>query len=999
VRVSGVAIARFAVAHARNPVLACLPLLCITLLLLAPFAPSALAQYQPPSEKLTISTRSAATWTEDGTDVIQLEGPVTMETDRARLSARQVVIWLTPRPDAQPGTQRAEIILLGDAEVQHQGAVRSGPRLAVTAEVAADGIQITADERAPRDLRDSDLYRQASELRRATFGPSTRRAVAPPPAGPPGGVTVAPAKTETTPPVPPPKIEPVRVIAGQIDAGGYEIDGKVAVLVTGGVTMFQRRENGDFIELQADTAVLITALDSLKDVRSRRGPFKDFSDVVTGAYLEGDVRIVFAPARATQGEQRIRAGRIYYEFTTDRAVITDAVVHTMEPVKQIPVVVRAKTVRQLSMGEFEARGVQLSTSTFALPSYSIAADRIYVRRIDRDDPRAGDLVTFKADNATFHIFGVPVFWLPTASGEMTERGSALRSAGIENSTRFGWGVRSRWGLFETLGQAPPEDLDIAYKIDYLNDRGPAGGIDAEYRGGFITDTSKQRWSFEGDVDSYFVYDKGFDTFGRLPTREDDDPELRGQALWRHQAFFPYGWQAQVRAGYVSDPTFLEEWFRRDFQQRDPHDVMFYLKHQEQTEALTFLFQFQPNNIVTTADLLQEQFEVERLPEIGYHRIGDAVMGDHATLVSDNTASVLRFNRTGASLREQGFPESGDPGPGIPSLGFTGVDTDLTYRTDLRQELNFPFSLGQFRFMPYVVGRYTGYSDSPSGGGENRLFAGAGARITTAFWKVDNTFDNRLLDMHRLRHVIEPEVNVFTAGTNRDRNHLFIYDEPVDAIYDVSAVQVALRQRWQTERGAPGRRRSVDFFAFNVEANFFANEPDDSPAGHLAPLNFRGLYFPSLPEASIPRESINADAAWRISDTTVLLADAQYNLDESDWATASAGLVVRRDERLTYLLSQRYINDLNSNIASILALYEISRKYSMLFQQSYDFGQSHNVTSAVEIRRRFDTFFMSFTVSYNAIDNQSGFSFNIYPAWFGYGLNYGQLQEVFGPQRR
>ena len=42
---------------------------------------------------------------------------------------------------------------------------------------------------------------------------------------------------------------------------------------------------------------------------------------------------------------------------------------------------------------------------------------------------------------------------------------------------------------------------------------------------------------------------------------------------------------------------------------------------------------------------------------------------------------------------------------------------------------------------------------------------------------------------------------------------------------------------------------------------FANEPDDSPAGHLDPQNFRGLYFASNPEASIPRESINADA-WR-----------------------------------------------------------------------------------------------------------------------------------------
>lgn len=958
------------------------------------------AQYQPPSERFTIQTRSAFTWTENGTDVIQLEGPVTLETDRARLSARQVVIWLTPLPDAQPGTRRAEMILLGDAEVQHAEAVRSGPRLAVTVEVAGDGIMITAEEREARDLSESELYRQAAELRKVTFGPTTQPVERPRGAATAGpGIAVEPAGGDPPPP-PAPEIEPVRIInRGQIDAGTHEIDGKMAIVVSGGVTLFQRLKNGDFVELQANTAVLITALDSLKDL-ARRGPDdRELNDTIRAAYLEGDVRIVHTPARPTEGEQRFRARRVYYDFATDRAILTDAVMHTTEPMKQIPVVVRARTVRQLAKGEFEARGVELSTSTFALPSYSIAADRIYVRRVPTEDPRLGNRVTFNADNATFRVFGVPMFWLPTAGGSMTDRGAALRGAGIENSTRFGWGARTRWGLFEALGLTSPENLDATYKLDYLSDRGPAGGVDLDYRGGLVTDTSRQRWAFEGDVESYFVYDKGYDTFGRLPTRLDNDEELRGQALWRHQAFFPDNWSAQIRAGYVSDPTFMETWFRRRFQQRDERDVMFYLKRQEDTEALTFLLQAQPNNIITTSDLLQEQFEVERLPELAYHRIGDSVFGDRATLISDNSVSSLRFNRTGASLREQGFPPGGDPGPGIPSLGYTGVQTDPTYRADLRQELAFPFSAGQFRFLPYLVGRYTGYSDSPGGGGESRFFGAAGARLTTAFWKVDNLAENRLFDVHRVRHVIEPELNVFAAGTNRDRGRVFVYDEPIDGIQDLSAVQVGLRQRWQTERGAPGRRRSVDFLRLDLTGNFFANEPDDSPAGHLEPLNFRGVYFPSLPEASIARESLNADAAWRISDSTVLLADAQYNLDEGEWATASAGLVVRRDERLTYLLSQRYIGELNSNIAGLLMLYELSRKYSVLFQQSYDFGQSENVNSAVEVRRRFDTFFVSFTLSYSMIDQQSGVSFNVYPAWFGYGLSSRMLNNAFGPQRR
>src|SRR5258708_37907799 len=97
-------------------------------------------------------------------------------------------------------------------------------------------------------------------------------------------------------------------------------------------------------------------------------------------------------------------------------------------------------------------------------------------------------------------------------------------------------------------------------------------------------------------------------------------------------------------------------------------------------------------------------------------------------------------------------------------------------------------------------------------------------MTTEFWKVDDTAQSDLLDIHRVRHVIEPEANLFTSGETVDRNQIYNFDEDVDQINDVSVAQVALHQRWQTKRGGPGEWRSVDFFTFNGEANFFANKP-------------------------------------------------------------------------------------------------------------------------------------------------------------------------------
>ena len=975
------------------------PALSFALLLLVPAA-RLRAQYQPPSEKLQIVARSAATWSEGAEDVIQLEGPVTIETDRARLSARRAVIWLRPstQPEAPPGTRRADFILVGDAEVAHNGNLRTAPRLAVTAEVAGE-VSITAQERRAADLGQTAEYLEAAALRRQALpAPQTR---------PTTGPAATDVKDVEPPPAPPPKVDPVRLIApGEMTT--ETVDGKVAVVVTGGVTLVQRGEVGDFLargdvlEFQAERVVLFTTLDSLKDAPRLEG-IKDVEQAVTGAYLEGDVRVVYTPANPAQGEQRFRARRVYYDFTTDRAVLTDAVVHTVEPERQIPVIIRANTVRQLSKREFRAEGVELSTSSFALPSYSVAAESVYVRQVETDDPSMGDRTVFRADDATFRLFGVPVFWLPGAGGSLTDRGLPLRSAGIVNSSRFGTGVRTEWGLLETLGRPSPEDFDVSYELDYYSDRGPAFGVDADYEGGFVTDTSKQRWGFIGDLDSYFVYDEGVDEIGRLPTRQGEDQELRGQALYRHQHFFPGGWQLQVRLGYLSDPTFLEQYFRRDFWHGEERDVSFYLKRQRDTEAATFLVDVQPNNLVTTAELMQEQFEVERLPEFGYHRIGEgAEFGrgrfptSGVTFTSNNTLSALRFNRTGATLREQGFPEDGAFGPGIPSLGQTGTTNETNYRGDFRQELSFPFSLGEFRLLPYLVGRYTGYWRGTDGGEEHRLFGGAGARVSTAFWKVDESVESRVFDLHRMRHVVEPELNLFAGGTTADRGDVFIYDEPIDAIHDVSAVSLALRQRWQTERGAPGNRRSVDFFTLNVEANVFANEPEES----LPPEDFRGIYFPSLPEASVPRESLNVDAAWRLSDTTVALADAQYNLDEGELATTGAGLIVQRDARTTYFLTGRRIEELDSSILGLAAVYELSPKYTLTFSQSYDFSQDENVASALEVRRRYDTFFMSFTYTYSQVDDESGFAINIYPTWWQFrGLDQTAFTDAIRGGRR
>jgi hypothetical protein len=989
----------------------------IALLAVGLFSHPVFAQYQPPSDAMLIKADRAATWQQERSGVIELIGPVSITLDRAQLNADNAVIWLTPSTTSGSDEQNATIALLGNASLKQSEVTRTGSRLLVNAQVRKN-IRITANERIPQDDTNSVLFQDASELRDANLTPPLATTTTLPlpqttPATTQASTAPAPGSTN----YPPVRSAPT-LFHGTFH-GITSSDGKLAVVFPSGVSLSRQERSGRVLEMQASRAVLFTTLNRLRDVQSLP-PISAIEEAITAAYLEGDVRISQSGAQVNQPEQRMTANRVYYEFATDRAYLTNAVIRTMDPKATIPIVVRAQTVRQLSENEFKVDHAELTTSSFAVPSYSVRAEKAYVREVDTGDPRYGSLTQFEGDNVTLRMFNFPFFYWPVMGGEFTQRGTALRGIQIEDNRRFGFGVRTEWGVMEALGYLPPPDLDIGLRADYFAERGPAAGLNIDYGGGFVTDTTKKAFNFQGEFNSYFVpNDQGIDDLGRR--RRDIAPEetFRGRIRWQHQQFLPNDWQVQLTSGWVSDPNFLEQWFENEFNNGDPLQTSFYAKKQKDSEALTLLASFQPNHIVTSADLYQDvrtfgpripgfpqttndhPFEIERLPEIGYHRIGESMFDDKLTLISNNTLSGNRFMTGQANLAELGFRSPNARRgveavlPGYPALGTTGTTGEIVYRGDFREEVDFPFSIQQLRVMPYVQGRYTGYTDSPDLGQLNRFYSAAGVRVNTSFWKLNNDVNSDFFDIHRVRHVIEPELHLFTAAQTQDRQDVYIYDQDVDAINDVSAASVGLRQRWQTKRGGPGNERSVDFFTLNVEATWYTNKPPESV---IPPSDFRGLFFPTLPEASIPRDSVNGEAIWRISDTSVLLADAQWNMEKSNLATAAVGFAARRGDRVGYFVGTRYIEELNSAITTVAVQYQISSKYSVMLRESFDFGERHDVLQSISLTRKFDRFFVVLSIYRDEVEDESGFSFALYPEGLGAGFSSTGFQDIFGRGR-
>ena len=942
---------------------------------------------------LLISADTATTWTTDEATVLLLDSgsvPVTITYRDATMSGRRAVVWLT---DAPGGRRRADIVLLGNAAIRVGDVERSGEELAIDALVEGR-VSVNADNRRANDASSDPAFQRALPLRPTAPLPETTPTVAgrpdsttrPDPAYT-GGDNLDPTTADPAVPVTF-QADNLRTLTGP--------DGRLVVEATGGIFLLQRNASGDLLEVRAGRAVVFTTLERLDDVGDV-GP--DWRQSVTGVYVEDDVRLTFTPGRERDRgsfggqEQRLRARRAYYDFTTDRATLTDAVLHTgTGGTLDLPITVRADTIRQLARGRYEAQGAELSTSRFATPSYSLRASRVFVRT----DPGVGnapDRTVFGGDNLTARLFGVPAFYFPLVRGASFDSRLPLRGVSVGNDRNRGVFVLTEWGLWETLGGTPPRSIDATYELGFFSERGPTAALRADYGSDFLLPLNDGQPSvFEGEFLLRGLYDEGLDD---LPgNRFDLEPDrYRGRLFAEHRQFFPGGAETGgqdfnlfVRLGLLSDPTYLEVWDRNAFNYGEPHDFLLALERRRGNELLGLDVSIATNNFPTIADRMQENAYVERFPELRYARFGDPL--GPFTLTSRTRLGAIAFDRLSDDLDGDfnlrapvGTNPPAESLAGLPSYGYTGRREATVGRLDVREELSLPIGLGPLRVAPFIVGRFTGYTEDLEGDAVARGLGGVGVRIGMTFARVDDNVYSRLLDLDRARHLIEPYAAGFAGWTNVDRDELFIYDEGVDGYDGFNAAQFGIRQRWQTYRGPAGGQRSVDVFDLDVSANLFDREPDEVSGfdGTLAPSDFRGLYFGTLPEAALPRDTLRGSARYRVSDLTAIIADSTVGADDYELLEAAGGLIVNRGSRLRYSVGGRYVEPLNLLTLDLGGQYELGDRYRLGGGSRIDLETGQLRDSRVAITRQFERAFLDVSLYLDRIDDERGISVVLRPA--------------------
>lgn len=896
-----------------------------------------------------------------GEHVTVVLGDFRLMVGRRVVSGRDAVVWIRTSTIGRIERNEITVYVSGEAKVVEPDGSTTTDRTMLV-KVYHQGRLSASGRVSRRSLTDFPLYRTALAVR---GGEAARPKAAARPADRAGPelirTTTAPARRPGAPgkprkprkPVEPWIYQPVTLRADRFTSReiGRGADRRRATVARGNVYLSQGHPDSDeFLELRSQVAVVFSVPKAARAAPGPPGGEKPAPagamvgrETIVGVYLEGDVIIA-------RGERYFRGPKAYYDFTTHRSVMPNAVFRTIQEQRDIPLYIRAEEARTLSDREMWFKNAKVSTSDFYSPTYHISASRAYVKDItiyeEAVDPKTGRVTrgvklsergySARMLNTTFNVRSVPVLYWPWVQGNLTDGNSPLRTAQIGSDGDLGFGVNTEWHMFRLLGLVAPDGFKGRADLGFYK-HGTAGGLNLEYL----------RDNFSGYAAAYgIVGGRGEDDFG--DERENiSAPKDRSRVTWRHKHFLEDDWQLQFEFSWQSDRNFLESYFPGEFRAGKEQETLLYAKKQRDNWVFDVLVQVRVNSFMT---------QTESWPDLGFAVIGQPLGETQMVWFSEQHAGLKRWR-----------PDSG-------TVTATRKDSDVMTRLDTRQEVNLPLHVGPVNILPYVTGRASYWSDSiPVDGEHDRGYGQVGVRASTRMWRLYPNVESRLWDVHGIRHVLTPEATAFLAGASAEPRELWPMNADIEQrVSSLDGVSVALTQRLQTKRGPADNRRVIDWMRFRIDLGFFGDEYEDLPAD--------GRTFAYRPEHSVGRDHLNFDYEWNISEGTTLLADANYDLNSGELGRAAVGLTVRRTPRFKYYVGLRTIDALDTRVFAGGVTYKISDKYTLSFfeQYDFDFNGGTNVSTSISLVRKLPRWYAGFSIIWDQTDDDIGVFVTFWP---------------------
>lgn len=784
-----------------------------------------------------------------------------------------------------------------------------------------------------------------------------------------GVVTFAVGTRATTTPTAPEFGDPVgdsefiRLVRGEEGADN-------TLLLTGGVAL-------QYTDLRKTRNLMITAERAV--VFLQPGPIASMgrfgAEQLRGVYLEGDVV-------ATDGQYTLRGPRVFYDLNANRAVMAEAVFSTVDPKLGIPIYVRAKTLRQEAANRFTAEGARLATSSFFEPVFSVGASTITVSQAAPEAPGQAPRTYFETGMLTLRAGGVPFFAVPGFSGEIVD--IPLEDIRVESLSGSGGAIKTTWNLPSLLGLQKIDGLNVRALIDGYFDRGIGLGTRTDWN-----TTGKPGAQLKGGVLAYTLpSDTGRDTLSTGEKRDVDD-EFRGIVLADNIWQITPKWTLSAEVAAISDARFVDAFFREQGQESREFTTAAELRYLDDNQRFGVLAKANLQDFVANQYLLQSQgYSVNKLPEISYARIADDILpgvqpglltwtheysATRMRFVFDNTpVSGFGFSNDFLARRTFGVNANQSIAERLRAAGYTREDV---LRANTRQELVATLDVEGVKVSPFIVGQFTAYdqkvgefntvADAGARDEQYRGFWAGGSRFSTTFTRVDDGVESGLFDLHRVRHIVEPNATVWSGGTTLTQGNLPVYDDTVESINNGSAVRTGINQTWQTQRGGPGRWRSVDVLKVNTDIVFSTADADkESPIGR---------FNESRPEYSFLGDYFTADVAWQATDVVGLVFSTVYDLDYNQPARTVAGGTIQHTPEFATYAQVRYLNALNATYVDAGVTYTLTKKYTVGTGVTYDTDEGELQDLSATLRRRFSDATIGVRLGYNNIIGETSVS--------------------------
>ncbi len=741
-------------------------------------------------------------------------------------------------------------------------------------------------------------------------------------------------------------------------------DGLNVATAVGRFYLWQKRdEKGGLLEFMADGAVIYYRGDEFRFGKENQAENTSAGGSVESVYFKGNIVM-------TEGPRTIRADELFYDFQTRKALAVNAEMRSFDPGRGIPIYMRAATLRGISEDVFKAEDVTLTTSEFYLPQMSVNASEMLLTDTTSIDARTGKKLDKGSYDAVLEDVKVKygnttILKWPRMRTNFERPDLAIKKLRVGHDSDFGNTIETQWYLARLLGVKEPEGVDSVLGLDYFSKRGPAAGVQVEYN----------RDDYRGGMVGYFLKDTGEDDLGRISTRENLQPphEIRGRYSFRHRQYLPYDWQLTAELSYLSDRNFMEAFYRNEFNTGKAQETLLHLKRIKDNWAFSFLAKVRINDF---------EAEMEELPTVEYHLKGASLWDHKLTFYSDTQVSRFRdrLSNTSTSTAPQQFY----------TFAFT------------RNEVDFPILLNTVKVVPYIAGTYayedqTGYRTTLDGrsktpGDDEVVLGELGVRASTMLWKEDQFVKSRFWDLNGMRHIIKPH---FEAA----------FYEATDNTIDMrDTYNFGLSQRWQSRRGSPKNLRSFDWMRLDLDATFLEKNTASStgPLSTGANTTYGPAAYmwnnPAIPFGvrrtsnlfGLVRDSINADYMWRLSDTTALLSDLNYDIRSGVVQQFDIGMTRYVYPDVSFYLGSRYLRPVivsvpsagvfergsNSVVAAIT--YALGSRYMAMFSQEYNFDYGKSVRNEVTIMRRYHRMYYGLTFATDESLDRQSIMFSIWP---------------------